>query len=272
MSEWKGRERRKQTIQLCPVCQGRGVLAYNFYHTHNESVSASLADVQCKRCWGAGTIDCQVVIDKGPKLVPEKVMEIAQAVLKKYFNDESSQAKGALIAGHICNAFRVENLTEDSLDDFLSIAYKDYQFGHFGRSHIEGRKNLSKVIAERFGITHFELKTQDYEMPKATTAKVIKIEGQIQKPSQEEIAEQLYLHSTVMPLPTEWSELGMKTKEKWRRAAWYVVKQFGNSYNGGSGVRGILDLERGQAGQAKNVRHDMPAPPLLGGTEQREQT
>jgi len=43
--------------EVCPVCQGRGSVPYEFYHGWGESQStAQPGPVTCRSCWGCGYV------------------------------------------------------------------------------------------------------------------------------------------------------------------------------------------------------------------------
>lgn len=47
----------QQVPHRCPVCEGRGVMPFNFYHTGGNGMAATItADTACKSCQGKGVI------------------------------------------------------------------------------------------------------------------------------------------------------------------------------------------------------------------------
>jgi len=74
-------ERKAMKYQVCPVCEGRGIVPSGFYSypKGQEFISTSAAPEPCRRCGGAGTISG--IIEAMAKRMPSK-KEIADEIDK----------------------------------------------------------------------------------------------------------------------------------------------------------------------------------------------
>lgn len=65
-------EARKEPVQACPVCGGRGVVGPVFYNTHGQGVTSSLADITCRTCKGATVLSSKRIAELEKTLTREE--------------------------------------------------------------------------------------------------------------------------------------------------------------------------------------------------------
>lgn len=104
--------------------------------------------------WGIDDDCCVLGLTRTPQercelvaLDDKLVFEEASCVLRKYFNDDSSLAKGALIAEHICKRFG-QNLQPLNEKSVMSILVKNDWGWIFHPTQIE---TIAKAICQKFG-------------------------------------------------------------------------------------------------------------------------